>query len=488
MTTFTQKTTKGVFWTGTSSFLITILNFVILAILARLLSPSDFGMMGIIIVVIGFATMISDMGIGVAVIQRQDIITKEQLSTFFFLNVFIGIILLCGIGYLFSGIIASFFKNSDLVNLLRVTAVSFIIISLGQTFRTLLQKSMNFKALAKVEISGIIIYGISSITFALIGFGVWSLVFGFLIRQVAETVLLWIVTGFRPQFVFNLKQIKGLITFGMYVFGERIVNYLGSRVDYIIIGRFLGSEALGYYSLAYQLIIFPLQKISPVIGKVAFPAFSTIQGDNEKLRPGYLKGIKYVSLVAFPILAGLFSIAPEFIYVIYGEKWAPAILILQILCSVGMLKSIGTLVGTIYYSKGRADIGFKWNLFVLFAIVPAVLIGVKWGINGVVISILILSIPFFVISQYLVNRLIDLRFVDFFKNLKVVTVSAFLLIVIVFGWKFLIGTVLSINNAPAILLSSIILGMAAYITFVLIQEKSIFLEIKSLIFSGVKGG
>ena len=263
-------------WTGSSTATVTISNFIILAVLARLLSPSDFGLMGMVMVVIGFATVISDLGLGAAVIQRQKL-TQKQISTFFFLNIIVGIIL-CGIVYFASGLIAIFFKKSELISLLKVISFSFIIISLGQTFRTLLEKWMDFKKLAKVEVSGIFVYGISSITLALKGFEVWSLVYGFLIRHLWETTLLWIVTSFKPHLSFNLKKIKNLVKFGIYVFGERIINYFNRNLDYIIIGSFLGAEALGYYTLAYRLMLFPLSKISHVIIKVMFPAFSIIPG------------------------------------------------------------------------------------------------------------------------------------------------------------------------------------------------------------------
>lgn len=483
----TQKITKGVMWTGTSMVALTILNFITLAVLARLLSPSDFGLMGMVRVVIGFAAMIADLGLGAAVIQRQDV-TEEQLSTFFFLNVGLGIVL-CSIVYFNAGFIAAFFRRSELGNYLRVISVCFIIISLGQIFRTLLQKRMNFKALFKVEISGIIIYGISSITLAMKGFGVWSLVYGFLIKQVSETVLLWIVTTFRPRLVFSLKKIKNLVNFGIYVFGVRVINYFCRNLDYIIIGRFLGAEALGFYTLAYRLMLVPISKIAGVVGKVSFPAFSMVQSDNKKIRAGYLKIVKYIALITFPMMAGLFVVAPEFITLVYGTKWHPVISVVQILCFVGALQSIGTTVGTIQYAKGRADINFKWNCFAFCCYATAFFIGIKWGIFGVAVAYAIAEIILFPIIQTITNGLIGLKWKEFLRQFVNQTIGAILLILVVFNIKaflnFMVKKVAFYHFSFSqffVLIILILSGILFYGLFIYLKDKETSAEVLKIIY------
>lgn len=474
-----QKVSKGIMWTGSSAATVTISNFIILAVLARLLSPSDFGLMGMVMVVIGFATVISDLGLGAAVIQRQKL-TQTQISTFYFLNIIVGIIL-CGIVYFASGLIAIFFKKSELGSLLKVISFSFIIISLGQTFRTLLEKWMDFKKLAKVEVSGIFVYGISSITLALKGFEVWSLVYGFLIRHLWETTLLWIVTSFKPHLSFNLKKIKNLVKFGIYVFGERIINYFNRNLDYIIIGSFLGAEALGYYTLAYRLMLFPLSKISHVIIKVMFPAFSIIQNNNKKIQDGYLKVVKYISLVTFPMMAGLFVVAPAFINGILGTKWQPTVLVLQILCLVGAIQSVVTTVGAIQYSKGRSDIGFKWSCVGIACLAPAFLIGVKWGIVGVAIAYAIVAITLFPIIQSITNRLIELKWKNFLKQFINQTLGSMLIIVSVFCLELCLLNRFVFSQLT-ILISSVLMGVLVYTIFIFLKDrKSIIEDFKILI-------
>ena len=452
---------------------ITIINFVILAVLARLLSPLDFGLMGMVMVAIGFATTIADLGLGAAVIQRQDV-TDEQLSTFFFFNIFLGAIL-CAIVYFSSGLIAAFFKKSALIGLLKIISFSLVIISMGQIFRTLLQKWMDFKSLFKVEISGIIIYGVSSIALAIKGFGVWSLVYGFLVRQAVETGLLWALTAFKPRLVFNLKKIKNLINFGIYVFGERIINYFNRNLDYIIIGRFLGTEALGFYTLAYQLMLFPVSKMSGMVGKVIFPVFSIVQNDNTKLRNGYLKVVKYISLITFPMMAGLFVVAPEFISVIYGTKWQPTVLVLQILCIVGAMQSIGTTVGSVLYSKGRSDIAFKWNCFAICCYAAAFLLGVRRGIVGVATAYTITGLILFPIVQTITNNLIDLKWKPFLKQFTNQFIGGALIILFVFGFKTIMLKEFGFSQIP-VLVIAILIGIVVYTAFVFFRGKSSIIE------------
>jgi len=469
-----QKASKGVIWTGLSTGVVTILNFLILAILARLLSPSDFGLMGIVMIVINFALTITDLGLGVSVIQSP-YITNEQLSTFFFLNILLGGAF-CGIIYFSSGIIALFFKEKELVNLLRVLSFCFIIVSFGQSYRILLQKWLNFKALAKVEIFGIVMYGVSSISFALKGFGVWSLVYGFLVRQLAESILLQCISEFRPKFVFDLKKTKHLFSFGIYVFGERIINYFNRNLDYIIIGRFLGPEALGFYSLAYQLMLVPLSKVSQMIIKVAFPAFSMVQDDNNKIRIGYLKMVKYIALITFPMMAGLFIVAPEFINSIYGTKWQQAILVLKILCIVGAVQSIATTVGTILYAKGRPDIGFKWVCCAIIFYALSFVIGANWGIVGVALAYSIVVIISSPIIQNITHGLIDLKMKDFLKQFVNQTIGAIAIIVVVFYFKL---SMLYLFDPSQLftLFTSISIGIIAYTVVVLLKEKNSVREV-----------
>ena len=468
-----QKTVTGVKWSGMTMFVVTGLVFIITAVLARLLSPYDFGLMGMLMVIINFVILFADFGLPTAIIQQQEL-NDEQLSTIFFLSVVIGLFL-SATCYFLSGLIAQFFQKPELIYLSKVVSVSFVITSFGQVFRALLQKKMDFKALFGIDVLSNVIYGIFSILLAFRGFGVLSLVYGFLLRQLAGTIFSFRLNSFKPRLKFNIKSIRNLLHFGGYVLGERIVNYFNRNLDYIIIGRILGAEALGYYTLAYQIMLLPISRISGSVTQVIFPAFASIQDDNSKIREGYLKVIRYISLVTFPVMAILFIVASEFIPAVFGSKWNPTILVLKILCLIGAIQSIGTIIGSVLYAKGRPDIGFKWNCFGIGCYGTAFLIGVRWGIVGVASMYAVFAVVLFPIIQNITNNLIDLRWRDLMKQLKVQILGSFLSIAVT---TILRVVFLNQNHFTQnfILISSVMSGLIVYSIFIYLIDRKVITE------------
>lgn len=472
-----NQAVSGVKWSGISMGAVTTLQFVTLAVLAHLLSPSDFGLMGMIMVVIGLAQAFADMGLSNAVIQRQGV-EEDHLSSFFWINVFTGILLFICI-LLFRPVAILYFKQPLLSAYLLFAAFIFLITPVGQIFTTLLRKELKFKALSKIEIVSMAVYAVTAIGFALAKFGVLSLIFGQLARSLVTVIILFFI--FRkiwlPRFHFSIIEIKSYLSFGAFQMGERIVNYLSANIDYIIIGRFLGPAALGFYTLAYQIVIFPLTKINPIITRVTFPAFSKIQDDNHKMRKGYSKAINYISMLSFPMLIGMIAVAPEFIRLVYGPKWESSIIILQILCLVGIFKSLGNPSGSVLLAKGRADIGFYLNVFAVIAVSVAVIVGANWGIVGVAVALFILQAPLFFIIQPIVNRLINLKFDQYFKAIQI---PVFCSVVMLAGIVALRMIMSNISILPLFVIS-VVTGMVIYISFYYIKDPAFFAELKSLL-------
>lgn len=459
---------------------VTILRFITLAILARLLSPSDFGLMGMIMVVIGFAQAFADMGLSNAIIQRQDV-SESHLSSFFWINVLSGILIFVFI-LLLRPMVVIYFNQPSLSNYLIFAAFIFLTTPVGQLFTTLLKKELKFKTLSKIEIAATVVYSVSTIGLAMANFGVLSLIFGQLIRSLFTVGILFFVfrKTWLPRFHFSIKEIKSYLAFGSFQMGERAVNYLSANIDYIIIGRFLGPEALGFYTLAYQIMIFPLTKINPVITNVTFSAFSRIQDDNSRMRRAYCKAINYISMVSFPILAGMLVVAPEFIRLVYGAKWESSILVLQLFCLVGVSKSIVNPIGSILLAKGRVDIGFYWNVFTVIMVSIAVIVGVNWGIVGVAVAILVLQIPFFFIIQPIVNRLINLTFSQYFKAIQ----NPFLCSVIMLAGIIPLKMILGNMDMLPLFITTFFTGMIIYAVSYYIKDRVVYVELKSIL----KGG
>jgi len=433
----TIKTVKGVGWSGISQITIQGFQLTVKIILARLLLQT-----------------VNELGLSAAIIQRKNI-NNTHLSTSFWISILMGVIL-CAVTIIASPFIAVFFKKELIQPVISILSIGFILGSFGTVHRTLLTKKIDFKNVAIAEAGAAAFSGITSIVLAFFGFGVWSLVIGSLMGNLGRSVLLWVICSWRPSMILDLKSFKELFEFGKNVMGSRILNYIDSNADYLLIGKFLDTTSLGLYTLAYQMAIFPLSKVSSVI-----------------------KVVKYTSLITFPLLAGLAVIAPEFIPIAIGEKWMPMVLPLQILCIAGAIKSVGTHVGSILLSKGRSDIGFRWNMFTVIVIPLAVLIGVKYGIIGVAIAVTIMSLLLSLIIQKITDNLIDLNLFDFFKVLYPATICSFILIISVVVFQKI--SILIYLQGILSIVGSIITGAVFYVIAVRIIDNNSIKEIRVLI-------
>ena len=455
----TQRTASSILWKGGTAAVGTTLNFLILAVLANLLAPSDFGLRGIIVLIIGFLSSLGDLGLGAALIHEERV-THEQFSTLFYLNLLTGLLLTAAL-FALAPFIAAFFQEERLTALLRVMSLTFLISSASPIFAALFKKELDFKTGFKIEFAEGLANGLVAIVLAFLGLGVWSLAYGFLAGTIVRVVLYWRMASMRPGLVFRIKSVDRFLKFGLFVYGEQILYFFTRNLDNIIIGRFLGAEALGYYSLAYSLMLTPVTKIGDSVGRVIFPAFSLIQHDKARIRESYKKVVKYVSLLTFPMMAGMFAVAPEMISAVYGSKWSPVVAILQVFCLVGAIQSVVYLTNTVQYSQGRTDISFKWNLLALALDAVAFFIGVRWGVMGVTLAYASLSLVLEPTIQGITNRLIGLGWREFLAPLRLQGAGAAVIVVLVLGFKLLVGYPLGLSPLVLLLLS-IGLGGVAY--------------------------
>jgi len=381
----------GVKWTGASTAGRTVLQFAQIAVLAHLLSPSDFGLMGMMLVVLGFAEAFADMGISNAIIHRQNA-TREQLSSLYWLNMLSGIVVFAAV-WAAAPLIVSLFHERRLAGLVFWVALIFVITPVGQQFQILLQKELRFRTLAAVEVTATGVGVAVSIVAAFLGQGVLSLIWGQLANAATRSTLLAGI-GWRawpPALRFQRSDLKGYLSFGLYQMGERSITYFNQRLDQILIGSLLGASALGYYTLAFNLAILPVARINPVITRVAFPVFAKVQDDCDRLRRGYMKVLSVLSMTNFPLLVGLAVLAPVFVPVVFGGQWLPSVVLLQILCFVGLVRTQMNPIGSLLLARGRADLGFHWNAALLASQVIGVWAGARMGgVVGVAISLLAL--------------------------------------------------------------------------------------------------
>ncbi|NEQ62192.1 MAG: MOP flippase family protein [Moorea sp. SIO4A1] len=430
--------TSGVKWSLVSQVGRQVMQFVTTAILARLLSPSDFGLLGMAMIVIAFIDLFKDLGTSSAVIQRKNI-SDALLHSLFWINVALGIL---GIFVIFviSPLAASFYQEPRVTSVLRFLSLNFFISGISILQKAILEKNLAFNTLAKIEICAIVSASFVGIGSALLGFGVWSLVYQSLVLVTVTTVMLWAATSWRPKMIFDWSEVKDVSSYSLNLTAASIWRYFKRNADYLLIGRVLGSQDLGYYTLAYRIMLYPLQNISHVIARVMFPVFSQIQDDNAKFRSAYLKVIGLIALISFPMMVGLWVAAEPFVLTLLGSQWQPVILLLMILAPVGMEQSLGTTVGTIYKAKGRPDLQFRWGIVSGILILTAFVIGLQWGIVGVAVAYVIASFLWCYPSFNIPFSLIHLRMRDFGAVLWRPLVASLLMLLVLVGLKFLLPT------------------------------------------------
>jgi len=398
---------SGVRWTTVSAATITIINIMQMVILARILEPRDFGLVSMSMIVVGFIKMYSDVGLSAAIIHYREI-SRNVLSSLYLITYLVGSILFA-LGFLAAPAIAAFFKEPELISLVRFASVMFLIIPVGQQFQILLQKEMLFGKLAGIEVAAVSVGMIISVWAALSGMGPYSLIVGQLISVLVLAIGVVIVGKklFRPFLHFNHRDLRGFFGFGLYQLGEKSINFLSSRIDQLLIGFFIGATELGYYTIAMNLILVPISRINPIINRVTFPALAEIQNNINRLKRGYLKTIQMLAFINFPLLIGLAVVASPFIEVVYGPGWEPAVPVLRVLALVGLLRVAGNPLGALILAKGRADLGFKWNSAFAITLFPVLLLTVNYGIMVVAGSLLAVLSVFFVFQhRYLIKPLI----------------------------------------------------------------------------------
>lgn len=423
------KTFSGLSWSFAAQALRQGSQFVIVVILAQLLSPHDFGVLAMAMVFTEFTVMFVDMGIGQALIQKQDAEDAHYCSAFW-LNVALGLILMLVMAAL-SPLIARFYRQPGLGPVVAALSLNFVLASLTVVQQSLLTKEMEFRKLAFRDIGAVIVAGVVAIGLARAGWGVWSLVAQSLTFTAVNAAAVWGLSSWRPKFSFSFRHVKDIFHFSLHMTGSNAVNQLARQMDKLLIGRFLGSEALGLYALAYKLMLIPVENVTWVVNKVMFPAFSTIQHDLDRVRRTYTRMLKAVALVTFPLMVGLFVSAPEVVRVLFGPQWESTTVLIRLFCFCGMAQSLTALGGPIYLSQGRPDIQWKMTMVNAVLVVASIAGALKGGVTTVTLVYSLFHVLWLLVALAVMGRLIQLKVTAiYFRVIFVSMLNAVLLIVL----------------------------------------------------------
>jgi PST family polysaccharide transporter len=384
----TRRTLGGLFWASSGALAQVVLQVLVTIIFARLLTPTDFGVISAAMVVVGFGQIFAQLGVGPAIVQRAKLATRH-LRTGFTLSLMFGL-LLTGLAMVAAPVMARFFRIPALTPVVQALAPMFLLRSLSVVAESLLQRDMRFRSLASVQVISFAVgYGVVGLAFAWLEFGVWALV-GAHVGQVAlETVMLLIMYPHPKRLGINARAWRELMFFGSGLTMAKIANFFALQGDNMVVGRWLGAEALGLYSRAYRLMSFPANLFGETVERVLFPAMSQAQDDDERLTMAYRRGVALTALLVLPASAMAIVLAPELVHVLLGPQWSGAVTTLQVL-AVGMFFRTGyKLSGTLARAKGAVHrLALYHGVYAILVVAGAWIghwagvAGVAWGVVG----------------------------------------------------------------------------------------------------------
>jgi O-antigen/teichoic acid export membrane protein len=442
-------------------------------ILARLLIPHDYGVAAMVLVFSSLIFIFSDLALGSALVQRKEL-SEEDRSTVFWTATGIGLVFTL-VGVACSWPLAAFYGEDQVQPLFAALSLSFVVTALGTTQAALLNRDLSFKSLELRMMAGAAVGGVIGVALALLDYGAWALIGQQLGIAVVSTLLLWVLSPWRPSFTYSLSSLRSLGSFSFNVFATRVLFYL-NRMDTILIGRFLGAAPLGAYAVAQNVMLAPMSRITQPVAELFFPAFSRIQDDPARIGALWLRVNRLVAALAVPSMLGLMAVAPELVVVVLGEKWDAATPVIQILAWVGLLQALQKLNSSILQARDRTGVMFRYSVIVLAASLTAFATGLNWGIVGVATAYAISSTLVEPYYTWVTARAVGLGLAEVGRNLfGVAQASLGMLACVLVADRLLDG----IGAAPRLVLL-ILVGIATYVPLLLWREPQILTEARQL--------
>ena len=474
-----KQASSGMIWTFSQQFGNQIITFVVSIILARLLLPEQFGLIGMIIVFIAVGQSLVDSGMTQSLI-RSTTIDQEDLSTVFFFNLAASIIVYIII-YLIAPFIAEFYDQEMLTDLIRVLCLTFIISAFAAVQGARFSRNMDFKTITVISIPSTILSGILGIVLAYTGFGVWSLVWSRISGTLLNTIQFWIYSKWSPSFIFKKEKLKEHFGFGYKLTLSSLLDTIYNNIYLIVIGKFFAASSVGFYTRAQSLQKLPVQNISKALNKVTYPLFSQIKDDDIRLKRVYKQIMQSVIFVIAPVLIFAAVLAVPTFRFLLTEKWLPAVPYFQILCAVGILYPLNSYNLNVLKVKGRSDLFLKLEIIKKVLVTISIVIAIQYGIYGLLYSQVLLAIIGFFINSHSASKFIQYSSLE---QLKDILPIIFLALVAGCGIYFLD------HHSPITQLSDILriiiggcVGVILYFPLIYFFNRNILIDLKKMIFN-----
>lgn len=400
-----KQAISGLFWTFTQQFSVQIINVLISIVLARILLPAEFGLIGMLTIFIAIGNSLMDSGMTSSLIRKKDA-DQVDYSTVFFVNLIFSVVIYCSL-FFFAPLIALFFKQPTLDAIVKVYTLSFIIKAFVGVQTTKLTKELKFKVQMMMQIPSVIAGGIVGIVLAYNGYGVWSLVWMNLSQSFLFTLQHWIFAGWTPNLVIDRSRLRYHLHFGYKLTVSGLLDTIYSNVYNIVIGKFFSPSELGYFTRAQTLQMLPVNNITAALEKVTYPLFSSIKDENEKLKSAYKKLMQQVVFGIAPLMIYLMIVAKPLFIFLLTSKWLPAVPYFQILCITGILYPFHSYNLNILKVKGRSDLFLKLEIYKKIFITVGIAIAIFWGIYGLLIFQVISSVFAFWINTFYSGKFIN---------------------------------------------------------------------------------
>ncbi|ELM8869897.1 colanic acid undecaprenyl disphosphate flippase WzxC [Escherichia coli] len=472
-----EKTISGAKWSAMATVIIIGLGLVQMTVLARIIDNHQFGLLTVSLVIIALADMLSDFGIANSIIQRKEI-SHFELTTLYWLNVGLGVVV-CVTVFALSGAIASVLHNPDLQPLIQTLSLAFIVTPHGQQFRALMQKELEFNKIGLIETSSVL----AGFTFTVVAAHFWPLamtaILGYLVNSAVRTLLFGYFGRkiYRPGLHFSLASVSSNLRFGAWLTADSVINYVNTNLSTLVLARILGASVAGGYNLAYNVAVVPPMKLNPIITRVLFPAFAKIQDDTAKLRVNFYKLLSVVGIINFPALLGLMVVSNNFVPLVFGEKWASIIPVLQLLCVVGLLRSVGNPIGSLLMAKARVDISFKFNVFKTCLFIPAIIVGGQSdGAIGVTLGFLLVQIINTILSYFvLIKPILGSSYREYILSLWLPFYLSLPTLTVSYGLGWALNGQLSLALLLAVQIAA---GVLAFVAMIVLSRHPLVVEMK----------
>ncbi|WP_191112964.1 lipopolysaccharide biosynthesis protein [Acinetobacter lwoffii] len=405
----------------------------VLILLARLMPPSEYGLIALSSIVVALGMLFRDMGTSAAIIQKN-VLNNKVINAVFLLNMLLGL-LVCVFLMASAQFFSAYFSQEKLSNVIILLSLTFPILSLATTQKALMERESDFKKLAFIECTSILLSTVLCILTAAIDGGVYSIVVQAISNALISTILIvnasgWSIRNVRFK---DIRNIKELVSFSGNLFAFNLVNYSYRNTDKYIIGKNMTTTVLGAYDLSYKIMLFPIQTLTSVLSRAFFPAFSKLQNNETEFKELFVRNTVYISFLSFPMLTGLMALREDFVSLVFGENWSTVALILLWLCPVGMIQALGSSTGSVLMAKGRTDILFRLGCLGAFLTLSGFLLSIFLSNDIILFSQIYLLSNFinFTIATYVVCKTIGFNFFNyFFINFPIIVASILMFVML----------------------------------------------------------